>query len=153
LNTRVVYTATFGDPFNSTMGGNFITEPIDIVHEYIKKNSCTFRKPDLVVGDRDSIKASIVLKIVYLNERQSEVYDHYVHTEILVLHSHLENYETVFMQCIDTIFAHLKNYNENGSGSVVLFIENLSVNICKFKRFNFKRRGRRGRAKVYSLKI
>jgi hypothetical protein len=38
---------------------------------------------------------------------------------------------------------HLKNYNENGSGSVVLFIENLSVNICKFKKkFHFKRGGR-----------
>ena len=86
------------------------------------------------MGGRDSIKASIVLQIFYLNESHGEVYDHNVHTEMLVMYPHLENYESVFMQWVDNTVSHLDNYNENGSGSVVLFVENLSVNICKFKK-------------------
>jgi hypothetical protein len=38
------------------------------------------------------------------------------------------------MQWVDNIITHLENYNEHERGSVVLFIENLSVNICKFKK-------------------
>ena len=37
LNTIVVYTATFGDPFNTLIGWNFIFDPIDIVHVYVEK--------------------------------------------------------------------------------------------------------------------
>jgi hypothetical protein len=45
------------------------------------------------------------------------------------------------MQWIDNIVTHLENYNENGSGSIVLFVENLSVNICKFKKYFILRGG------------
>jgi hypothetical protein len=53
---------------------------------------------------------------------------------MLVVYPHLEYYENVFMQWIDHNITHLEKYNENVSGSVVLFIENLSVNISKFKK-------------------
>ena len=60
-----------------------------------------------------------------------------VHTEMMVLHPHLGNYENVFMQCLDSTVTHPDNYNEEGSGSVVLFVENLSVNIDEFKKILF----------------
>jgi hypothetical protein len=59
------------------------------------------------------------------------------------MYPHLENYESVFMQWVDNTVSHLDNYNENGSGSVVLFVEILSVNICKFKKDFILRRGHR----------
>ena len=59
---------------------------------------------------------------------------------------------SVFMQWVDNTVSHLDNYNENGSGSVVLFVEILSVNICKFKKDFILRRGHRveGSFKIYS---
>jgi len=38
----------------------------------------------------------------------------------------------------------MENYNYNGSGSVVLFIENLDINVIKFKK-EFVLRGGRGK--------
>jgi hypothetical protein len=96
-------------------------------------------------GGRDSIKVSIVLKVFYLNERKSEVYHHYLHTDMLVVYPHLENFVDVFIEWRGHIIAHLENYNENSSGSVVLFVENLSVNICKFKKDFILRGGALGR--------
>ena len=37
LNTIVVYTATFGDPFNLLLGGNFVFDSVEIVHEYVDR--------------------------------------------------------------------------------------------------------------------
>ena len=50
------------------------------------------------------------------------------------LHPDLHNFECVFSHCVGRIFQRVENYIENGSGSVVVFIKNLDVNVMKFKR-------------------
>ena len=134
LNAIVVYTATFGDPFNSLMGGKFVFDPVEIVHAYVDKIRALLENQIQLWGGRDSIKVSIVLKVFYLNEGKSEVYHHYIHSEMRLVYSNLENFEGAFMDWVGQIITHLENFNENGSGSLVLFVENLSVNICKFKK-------------------
>ena len=82
LNAIVVYTATFGDPFNSLMGGNFVFDPVEIVHDYLDRIRALLKNQiQLWGGRRDSIKVSIVLKVFYLNDGKSEVYHHYIHSE------------------------------------------------------------------------
>jgi hypothetical protein len=68
LNTIVVYPATFGDPFNLLLGGgDFVFDPIEIVHEYVDRIRALLENQiQLCWGDRDSIKVSIVLKVFYL---------------------------------------------------------------------------------------
>jgi hypothetical protein len=81
-----------------------------------------------------SLKASIALKIFFLNENASELYSKYLHTEMLVIRPHLSNYADIFLDWVNSIQTKWENYNEGGSGSVVLFIESLNVNICRFKK-------------------
>jgi hypothetical protein len=50
-----------------------------------------------------------------------------------------------YLDWVSSIVTKLDNYNEGGSGSVVLFFENLSVNICRFKKY-FNLRGGAGGA-------
>jgi hypothetical protein len=92
LNTIAVYTATFGDPFNSLMGGNFVFDPIEIVHDYVDKIRALLENQIQLWGGRDSIEVSIVLKVFYLNEGKSEVYYHYIHSEMHVIYPNLENF-------------------------------------------------------------
>ena len=56
------------------------------------------------------------------------------------LHLDLNNFDGVFMEWVDNIVTKLGNYAEVGSGSVVLFIGSLDINVGKFKK-NFIVRG------------
>jgi hypothetical protein len=58
-------------------------------------------------------------------------------TEMIPLHPDVLNFEGVFMEWVDTVVTQLDNNVERGSGSVVLFIESLDVNVGKFKRIFF----------------
>ena len=92
-------------------------DPVEIVHEYVDRIRAMLENQiQLWGGARDSIKVSIVLKVFYLNEGKSEVYHHYVHTEIRLVYPKLENFEGVFSEWLDHIFTHLENYNEMGAG-------------------------------------
>ena len=68
LNNIVVFTAMFGDPFNSLLCGNFVFDPIEIVHDYVDRIRALMENQIQLWGGRDSIKVSIVLKVFYLNE-------------------------------------------------------------------------------------
>jgi hypothetical protein len=58
---------------------------------------------------------------------------------MLAIRPQLSNYKG-FLDWVSSIRTKLDNYDEGGgSGSVVLFIESLSINMCRFKRFYFKR--------------
>jgi hypothetical protein len=63
LNNIVVFTATFGDPFNTLMGGKFVYDPVEIVHAYVDKIRALLENQIQLWGGRDSIKVSIVLKV------------------------------------------------------------------------------------------
>ena len=108
--------------------------PINIVLTYGSKIRALIKLQIRVLGGQERIKASIALKIFYLNENTGEVYSHFLHTEMLVLHPHLENYEGLFMEWVNRVVTNLDDYNEKGSGSVVLFIEKLELNITKLKK-------------------
>ena len=86
LNNIVVFTATFGDPFNTLMGGNFAFDPVEIVHAYVDKIRALLENQIQLWGGRDSIKVSIVLKVFYLNEGKSEVYYHFIHSEMRIIY-------------------------------------------------------------------
>ena len=53
-----------------------------------------------------------------------------------------------FLDRVDSIVTRLDNYNEKGSGAVVLCIENIDVNVCKLKKSFIYRNGHGKRAKV-----
>ena len=67
---------------------------------------------------------------------------------MLAIRPYLENNEEVFLDWVSSIITKLDNYNEGGSGSVVLFIENMSVNICRFKNHFILRGEARGKRAI-----
>ena len=85
--------------------------------------------------------------MLYLNENSGDLYSDYLQTEMITIHSHLENFEGVLMEWEDSIFTKLNNYNERG---VVLFIGNLNVKICIFKNILFEDTGF---GECYSFKL
>ena len=147
-----LFKAEFEDPFNSLTSGSIITDPVDIVHSYVGKIRALLERVIREGGGRDGIKAAIAQKIIYFNEKADEVYERYLRTEMLPLHPDLNNFEGVFMEWVDNIVTKLDNYTELGSGSVVLFIGSLDINVGKFKK-NFILRGGRGRWDQNIMKI
>ena len=62
------------------------------------------------------------------------MYLYYVQTEMLAFHPHLQYFNGVFLDWVESIVTKLDNYNERESGSVVLYIKNLDVNVRKLKK-------------------
>ena len=56
-----------------------------------------------------------------------------------ILYPDGHNFQGVFSDWVENIFYRVENHNDYMSGSVVLFIENLDVNVTKFKKEFFKR--------------
>ena len=58
----------------------------------------------------------------YLNEKLGNSYSHYAQAETITINLHLEYFEGVFMNGVDSIVTKLDNYNEIGQWFYLLKI-------------------------------
>ena len=114
MHNFYVFRAEFRDPFNTLTADGIVTNPIDIVHSCVGK-----------------IRAGEIYSPVY---KSGEIYSHYIQTEMRTFHPALHNFEGIFFRLGGSVFNKVDSYNGMGSGSVVLFIENLDVDVTKFKK-------------------
>ena len=62
------------------------------------------------------------------------MYSHYLQTEMRTFQPDSQNFEDVFLDWVGSILNSVEHHKENENGSIVLFIENLYVNVMKFKK-------------------
>ena len=91
-------------------------------------------------------------KINYSNEKSDKMYSYYVQTEMLTLHLDFHSFEGVLMDWGYSIVTKLDMCSEMGSGSVVLFIENLNFIVGIFKE-NFVLRGGRKKNNLMNYNV
>jgi len=71
---------------------------------------------------------------------------------MLTLHPDLKKFESVVSDWFGSIFNRVENQNKMGAGQLFLFIENLDVNLTKFKK-EFVLRGKRKELITYKTHL